>query len=281
MAGAGAATSAAVRTHRGRQAAIHGTRGDRPVQPIFVRSARGPVGTGGPDGRLGYVSDRPPVPIRDPRALRALAHPARLAILDALASGRTGTATQFAEVVGLSPSATSYHLRALARYGLVEEAPSRGDGRERVWRHRPGEVLFDADPDDPPELWEAGRMFIDAILARDDAQARRWAATVAQDDPEWSHAAAITKTNIVVTAEELEKINQAVLDLLRPYQVARRADPPVDARPVLVNYRAFPTDRLPPPDTAPGTTPHAAVDTALGDGPPPPDGDHAGYRGQP
>ncbi|WP_232075867.1 ArsR/SmtB family transcription factor [Phytohabitans suffuscus] len=37
-------------------------------------------------------------------------------------------------MAGLSPSATSYHLRALARYGLVEQAPSRGDGRERVWR---------------------------------------------------------------------------------------------------------------------------------------------------
>lgn len=198
------------------------------------------------------VSDEPFVPIRDPRTLRALAHPARLAILDALAAGRTGTATQFAEVVGLSPSATSYHLRALARYGLVEEAPSRGDGRERVWRHRPGaDVLFDADRDDPPEVWEAGRMLIDAVLARDDAQVRRWAATVAQDDPEWTHAAWITKSTIVVTADELEKLNRAVLDLLRPYQMTRRTDPPAGSRPVVVNYRAFPMDSLAPPDAKP------------------------------
>src|SRR5215210_8021890 len=66
--------------------------------------------------------------------MRALAHPARLTILEELAIGRAGTATEFAAICGLTPSATSYHLRALARAGLVQEAPGRGDGRERVWQ---------------------------------------------------------------------------------------------------------------------------------------------------
>src|SRR5689334_5102893 len=133
---------------------------------------------------------------------------------------------------------------------MVEEAPSRGDGRERVWQRSPGggNVAFDADRNDPPELWEAGRLLIDAVLARDDAQARRWAATAAEDDPEWSHASWIGKINIVLTAEELEKLNAAVIDLVRQYQVSRRPEPPAEARPVVVNYRAFPTDRLAPPN---------------------------------
>jgi DNA-binding transcriptional ArsR family regulator len=196
------------------------------------------------------VTEEPLVPIRDPRVLRALAHPARLAIIDALGTGRTGTATQFAEVVGLSPSATSYHLRALAKYGLVEEAPSRGDGRERVWQRRPGTagVAFDAGKDDSPELWAAGRLLIDAVLARDDALARRWAETADSDDEEWSHAARITKSHVLVTAEELEKINHAVEELLKPYTYTRREDAPAESRPVAINYRAFPTDRLAPPD---------------------------------
>src|SRR5687767_2838835 len=81
------------------------------------------------------VAETPtPTRITDPRTMRALAHPARMAILVAMQSGRAGTATEFAELCGLSPSATSYHLRALARAGMVEEAPNRGDGRERVWR---------------------------------------------------------------------------------------------------------------------------------------------------
>jgi DNA-binding transcriptional ArsR family regulator len=172
-----------------------------------------------------------------------------LAIIDALGTGQTGTATQFAEVVGLSPSATSYHLRALARYGLVEEAPTRGDGRERVWQRRPGArgVTFDADTD-APELWAAGRVLIDAVIARDDALVRRWAETADSDDPAWSHAARITKTHILATADELGKINDAVADLIEPYLFMRRQDAPGDARPVAINYRAFPTDRLAPPD---------------------------------
>src|SRR5690348_6379348 len=72
--------------------------------------------------------------ITDPAVMRALAHPARLSILEHLMSGEPTTATECAAVVELSPSATSYHLRALAKVGLIEEAPGRGDGRERLWR---------------------------------------------------------------------------------------------------------------------------------------------------
>jgi DNA-binding transcriptional ArsR family regulator len=63
--------------------------------------------------------------VEDPRSIRALAHPARLAIIDALASGEELTATQCAELTGLSPSATAYHLNLLERYGFAEAAPHR------------------------------------------------------------------------------------------------------------------------------------------------------------
>lgn len=194
------------------------------------------------------MTEQPPLQIRDPRALRALAHPARLAILDALAGGRTGTATQFAEVVGLSPSATSYHLRALKKFGLVEEAPSRGDGRERVWQQRAGGLTFDAAVDDPPEVWEAGRVLVDAVVARDDLLARRWADVAQEDDPEWYHATRISRSHVVVTIGELEELNKLVEGVLQGYASKRRTDPPAGARPVVVSYRAFPTDRLAPPD---------------------------------
>ena len=51
--------------------------------------------------------------LTDPRAIKALAHPARLAVIDELFAGRQLTATECAEIAGLSPSAMSYHLRAL------------------------------------------------------------------------------------------------------------------------------------------------------------------------
>src|SRR3982750_5031446 len=90
------------------------------------------------------------VRIRDPRVMRALAHPARIEIVEYLNStGAVVTATECAGMVGLSPSATSYHLRELARYGLVEQAPSRGDGRERVWQSPGTGLRIEADQREP------------------------------------------------------------------------------------------------------------------------------------
>lgn len=71
--------------------------------------------------------------ITDPTTLRALAHPARRRVLMELYSGEVLTASQAAELCDLSPSAMSYHLRALERAGIVARAEST-DGRERPWR---------------------------------------------------------------------------------------------------------------------------------------------------
>ena len=72
--------------------------------------------------------------LSDPRAIRALAHPARLAIIEALFLGDELTATECASLTGLSPSATSYHLKALERWGIVEAGRPRIDGRDRPWK---------------------------------------------------------------------------------------------------------------------------------------------------
>src|SRR3954447_9243658 len=72
--------------------------------------------------------------ISDPRAIRALAHPARQVVIDELYDGKVLTATECAELAGLSPSAMSYHLRSLEKYGIVERVESAADGRERPWR---------------------------------------------------------------------------------------------------------------------------------------------------
>lgn len=65
--------------------------------------------------------------------LRAITHPARWRVLQVLWSGRTLTATQAADIAGITPSAMSYHLRHLAKLGMIERLES-DDGRERPWR---------------------------------------------------------------------------------------------------------------------------------------------------
>src|SRR5262249_56698118 len=70
--------------------------------------------------------------LTDARAMRALAHPVRISLLEALMHAGTLTATQASELVGESPANCAFHLRTLAKYGYVVEAGG-GKGRERPW----------------------------------------------------------------------------------------------------------------------------------------------------
>ena len=55
----------------------------------------------------------------DPLAMRALAHPVRIRLLEELTFRGPLTATQAAHYIGESPSSCSFHLRTLAKYGFV------------------------------------------------------------------------------------------------------------------------------------------------------------------
>jgi DNA-binding transcriptional ArsR family regulator len=71
----------------------------------------------------------------DPRILRAIAHPARNRILSELYAGGALRAADVAKTLGIPANQASFHLRQLAKYGLVEEAPDEArDKRDRVWR---------------------------------------------------------------------------------------------------------------------------------------------------
>lgn len=180
--------------------------------------------------------------IRDPAVMRALAHPARLAVLDLLLAGRTGTATEFAQVCGLSPSAMSYHLRALAKIGLIEEAPSEGDGRERRWKAASMQLDVDAGPDASPEALEAETALLSAFLVREEAQARNWLERRRDEPEEWVSAVALNEMWLVVTSDELARINREVTAIVRPYTESQRGRIPERARRVVVQYRAIPVE---------------------------------------
>src|SRR3954467_2818572 len=90
------------------------------------------------------------IKLEDPGALKALAHPARLSVVDELYQGSERTSSELAQSTGLSPSAMSYHLRALEKWGIVERGEEREDGRERPWRAAGRSLSFD------PETISAG-----------------------------------------------------------------------------------------------------------------------------
>ena len=200
-----------------------------------------------PSGYLGPVSSNAepgveqPAAILDTAVMRAMAHPARLALLEHLRNGGPATATECAGVVGLSPSATSYHLRALARAGLVEAAPGRGDGRERLWRITAGRYAVTGVADLAPEGREALRALMESLLAWDEVRVRRYLSQLDAEPPEWQDAALFMDSTLQVTAEELTALSQAVSELLEPYRKDRRADLPPGTRPVSVAIRALPS----------------------------------------
>jgi DNA-binding transcriptional ArsR family regulator len=167
--------------------------------------------------------DAPPYRFEDPRSIRALAHPARLAIIDALATGDELTATQCAELTGLSPSATAYHLKLLERYGIAETAPPRPDRRERPWRATGRQFQTDLDGSTP-----AGASAAAAVVAAHIDMTRgiavEFAAAGHAEPEEWREAAVLNNADLWLTVEEFQRVGQELGAVIAPYQRrARRA----------------------------------------------------------
>jgi len=74
-------------------------------------------------------------PVHDPKILRAIAHPVRNRILTELTASGSMRAADLARELDIPANQASFHLRQLAKYGLVEEDPDAArDKRDRVWR---------------------------------------------------------------------------------------------------------------------------------------------------
>ncbi|QSB14369.1 winged helix-turn-helix transcriptional regulator [Natronosporangium hydrolyticum] len=180
--------------------------------------------------------------LTDPGAIKALSHPARLSIVDHLGStGEPATATELAQLVGLSPSATSYHLRAMAKYGLIEAAEGRGDGRERRWRVVGGGYHFETDPAGTQERREAEQALVAAVVARSNARVTDWLGQLEAEPAQWRQSLGISDSSLLVTPDELAELVAGYQELLRPYLRRHRGDPPPQARVVSAQLRLVPT----------------------------------------
>jgi len=84
--------------------------------------------------------------VTDPAVLRALSHPLRQRIMgefDVLGHAR---AADLAEALGEPANSVSFHLRALAKAGIIEEAPELArDRRDRVWKQTFDSFTIDED----------------------------------------------------------------------------------------------------------------------------------------
>jgi DNA-binding transcriptional ArsR family regulator len=182
------------------------------------------------------------VELRNPRALRALAHPVRIQLLGLLRREGPLTASEAGRRIGESSGSASYHLRQLARFGLVEEAGG-GRGRERPWR---ATSLFTSWPNVAytPELAEASDALERFVLERYVERLEGWLARRRTEPADWQEAAAFGDSLVYLTADELARLRDALMELAEPYfgRVEQPALRPPGARAVTFLQIAFPDD---------------------------------------
>jgi predicted ArsR family transcriptional regulator len=179
--------------------------------------------------------------LTDPKALRAYAHPTRLALVGLLRRDGPQTATQAAEAIGESVASCSFHLRQLAKYGLIEEL--EGDhGRAKPWRATAQFTSWAADSTDP-EVAAALAQLDAAVLDQHRDRARAWFARREQEPLAWRRAALGNDWILHLTAPELKRLGERFDAIVEEF-LPRNTDPtlrPKGSRPVTLVNLAFPT----------------------------------------
>ena len=180
--------------------------------------------------------------VTDARAMRALAHPVRVALLEAVRRDGEITATRAAELLGESPGNMSWHLQTLAKYGFVEETGD-GRGRSRPWRATSRSRQFIADEQEP-EAELAGEALARTFLERSFDQAREWMSRRPAYPAEWRNADFMTDTVRYLTAEELRAVMEEIVAIQDRYADRdEKAERPEGALPVHLYAHGHP---LPP-----------------------------------
>src|SRR5580704_6927474 len=152
--------------------------------------------------------------LTDSRTLRALTHPVRIALIEALLLGGAMTATEVGEQIGESPTTCSFHLRQLAKYGFVEEAGG-GKGRARPWQMTSIGFSFASTHDDP-ESEIAANALLHLFRERQLGRYQHWLETKASYPRIWRDAANDSEYLFYLTADELEQLNHDLGALLIP-----------------------------------------------------------------
>jgi DNA-binding transcriptional ArsR family regulator len=197
------------------------------------------------------------VKLSDPAAVRALAHPARLTIVDQLYQGLERTATELAELTGLSPSAMSYHLRALERSGVVVRGEHRGDGRERPWRAPARSLMLDSD--DPASTVAAADVITAGYLEHLRSEFRRWSLAEANEPDSWQRVSGIRRSFLWLSEAEAVAAAAEFAAVIAKYTAGRdAAQPPAGTRRMMCLLALVPelTDRE--PEAQPAATPPRA-----------------------
>jgi len=176
--------------------------------------------------------------------LRAMAHPLRMRILGSLRVDGPATSATLARRLGTDSGQTSHHLRLLARYGFITEAPELGKGprgRERWWKAASDTTRW-SDTVDGQQAGAAA-----AIRAIENAAYRVWddlvdtyRDQVERDEwsPRWRAAAGSGDTVVRLDPERLTALREELDAVIDRYDLGET--PADDAETVVVVLQAYP-----------------------------------------
>lgn len=180
----------------------------------------------------------------DVAALKVLAHPLRVRILDELSMYGPLTASGLGERLGESSGATSYHLRQLEKVGLVQEDTSRGTARERWWERKPGSIsTYSLDFAEGSVERLSSQLIEEEWNRNRETNFREFSANPQLFSQAWLDAASADTINVRLTAEQLHSFVQDVDVVIWKYLDAYKKTPSPGSRPVQIHLNAFPLVR--------------------------------------
>ena len=193
--------------------------------------------------------------VQDPAALRAIAHPLRQRILMELAVLGHARAADLALATGEPANSVSFHLRVLARAGMIVEAPEHArDRRDRVWKNVA--QSYAVEPGAP----DAVRHVVRPALAWAEETFRRGSATGPREDR------ILALSTLALTPEQAAAMTREVEELIERWTARLldegRADPEARRETYQVLAVLAPRD-LPPADDD-GPAPPPGEDAASG-----------------
>ncbi len=173
-----------------------------------------------------------------PDALRAFAHPLRMALYGELGRRRSATASQLARALNESSGQTSYHLRQLERHGFVEDDPEHSGGRERWWRPV-GFRLTDSQLARDPETQAAAHTVVREVIAERATSLTAWLENLAPGETE--SVGQLASSTVDLTDAEAEQLTEELGRVLDRYATAaKKRESSPDARRYRVHVDVFP-----------------------------------------
>ncbi|WP_436697890.1 ArsR/SmtB family transcription factor [Nocardioides sp. BYT-33-1] len=165
----------------------------------------------------------------DPRILRAIAHPVRNRVLHELEAAGALRAADIARLLDVPANQASFHLRQLAKYGLVEEDPDAArDRRDRVWRL--------ADPDGirfrtADMLAQPGGRAAYSVFQRNTvARGRHLVERALAVDGSESTGRSVSEWSLRMSVEEAQELMEELAEVVERRRDAGRAHGPGDGR---------------------------------------------------